>query len=454
MLRLLESKNYTNMPWKNGGGSTLEIVRFPETEPFDWRMSIATVGASGPFSAFPGVDRFITALGGSTLSLHHETPSGPSTKVLEHFQPHEFAGEWATEGVLDGPAARDFNFMVRREFGSGRMQSVAFRSTENPVLHSKAPLFWIFCAQGPVQIHVSGRSTPVEIDEDDTLEVQPWAPGEEIEVRFRGQRNDAVVIVCEIFPHLPMARRKFKQDPRAHPAPHGKPEHLDDPDALLMVPAPEDFLPSPKKPLTRFQIWPQAGSALWASGMLLMMTIISILYWQKRIDWSASQAAIVDHGEWWRLVSALFVHGDLSHLLNNSWTFHLIGWVLRAYFRWTAFPLLALVLGVVSNGVTVAFYEPQMRVIGASGMIYGMVALWLTLYVYFDRQSPFTHRVIRTVGFAVMILFPQTYDAKTSYLAHGAGFIAGIGIGLATLPFFKKNEPNRIVEPPPHGPHS
>ncbi len=38
------------MPWKNGGGVTTEICVSPPSGAFDWRVSIATVNADGPFS--------------------------------------------------------------------------------------------------------------------------------------------------------------------------------------------------------------------------------------------------------------------------------------------------------------------------------------------------------------------------------------------------------------------
>ena len=47
-------------PWKNGGGCTTEIAIAPpgaSLDAFEWRISLATIAASGPFSAFPGVDR-------------------------------------------------------------------------------------------------------------------------------------------------------------------------------------------------------------------------------------------------------------------------------------------------------------------------------------------------------------------------------------------------------------
>ena len=45
------------MRWKNGAGWTSEILRAPDVDDWDWRLSIAEIEADAPFSAFPGVDR-------------------------------------------------------------------------------------------------------------------------------------------------------------------------------------------------------------------------------------------------------------------------------------------------------------------------------------------------------------------------------------------------------------
>jgi len=444
------------MPWKNGGGSTIEIVRDPELDQtatsgvplsseFNFRLSIATITASGPFSSFPGVDRTIIALGGAAVSLTHRKDSvGPEERIdLQPLVPHGFSGEMETHGTISGEAARDFNVMIARDFGRAAVATMRCTSTTTINARSTASVIYVFCVHGPVDVTVSGVSGPVTLDEDDTLEINPWDPGEEITIEGRSDRDDAAVFLVEIFPHQRYARRRSNPWASRPRTAEGRvvatpPESRSDAEP----PRPEDFVPTPPRPLTRFQIWPSPGSALWAAALMLAMTLVSAWHWRLRGDsglW-ASGESVLSRGEIHRLFTALFVHGDLSHLLNNAPIFLFFGYVLRAYFGRVAFPLLALLIGVLSNLVTIAIYDPTTRVIGASGMIYGMVAMWLTLYLYFDRQSPFAHRVMRTVGFSIMVMFPSTYEKTTSYLAHGAGFLIGIIIGLAALPFFKKNK--------------
>ncbi len=111
----LKAAQYRRMPWKNGLGETTEIAVFPmdaALESFDWRVSMARVSASGPFSVFPGIDRNLTVLTGGTLSLavngHAPMRLDPSSP------PFSFAGDAHTDATLTGGDLIDFNVMTRR----------------------------------------------------------------------------------------------------------------------------------------------------------------------------------------------------------------------------------------------------------------------------------------------------------------------------------------------------
>jgi environmental stress-induced protein Ves len=101
-------------PWKNGGGTTREIVCQPPgagMDSFDWRVSIATIAAAGPFSAFPGVDRVIVLLDGADVRLFG---GGIDHRLDTPGVPFAFPGDVALGCELLGGASTDFNVMVRR----------------------------------------------------------------------------------------------------------------------------------------------------------------------------------------------------------------------------------------------------------------------------------------------------------------------------------------------------
>jgi environmental stress-induced protein Ves len=104
------------MPWKNGGGVTTEIFACPPSGDFNWRVSIATVNADGPFSKFNGYERHIMTLSGEGMVLDIE---GSGKFTLEPLRPLTFSGDAQVHGSLLRETVLDFNLIVRRNFGHG-----------------------------------------------------------------------------------------------------------------------------------------------------------------------------------------------------------------------------------------------------------------------------------------------------------------------------------------------
>ncbi|WP_420002626.1 HutD family protein [Arenibacterium sp. LLYu02] len=111
-------------PWKNGGGQTAEVLCVPtgsDLESFDWRISTARVGQSGPFSRFVGIDRVLTILEGGAIRL--QFASGLVVDLAQSSAPLSFSGEDACEAELLGEALLDLNLMVRRPLEGAILRS-------------------------------------------------------------------------------------------------------------------------------------------------------------------------------------------------------------------------------------------------------------------------------------------------------------------------------------------
>lgn len=121
--RVLRSRDYHRMPWKNGGGTTTEIWKQVSLAgDMLWRLSIADVASDGPFSEFPGIDRWIMVIDGKGMEL---TIDGRGTHRLDRpFEPFAFPGDAKTNCRLIAGPIRDFNLMVARSFGSGSLRVV------------------------------------------------------------------------------------------------------------------------------------------------------------------------------------------------------------------------------------------------------------------------------------------------------------------------------------------
>jgi hypothetical protein len=116
-IKLYGAKDYHRMPWKNGGGSTLELLQDPAPDGgFNWRLSIADVATPGPFSTFEGIDRQIMLVGGHGMVLSFDQEA-PPVVISKPLRPQAFKGEWKTDCRLIDGAIQDFNVMVRRDWG-------------------------------------------------------------------------------------------------------------------------------------------------------------------------------------------------------------------------------------------------------------------------------------------------------------------------------------------------
>ena len=122
MIRLLNPIAYQRQPWKNGGGTTTEIVIHPEGagwNDFQWRVGIADIRQSGPFSSFPGIDRSIMLLDGAPGAGMTLAFDGTAVELAQG-EFFDFPGDAITHGTLRGSHVRDFNVMSRRSAFSHR----------------------------------------------------------------------------------------------------------------------------------------------------------------------------------------------------------------------------------------------------------------------------------------------------------------------------------------------
>ncbi|MDW9416237.1 HutD family protein [Sinorhizobium meliloti] len=157
MMRILRSSEYRHMPWKNGGGETVEIAVSPDRATiadFDWRISMATVATNGAFSIFPGIDRTLSILEGSGMTLAIE---GRQPKLLTTSDtPLTFPADVPTSATLvDGPVT-DLNVMTRRQALKHRVRRIHVEGSQ-PVTTSARDLV-LFCHLGSVALVTEGVS--------------------------------------------------------------------------------------------------------------------------------------------------------------------------------------------------------------------------------------------------------------------------------------------------------
>jgi uncharacterized protein len=112
-MHVLRESDYVTVPWKNGGGLTREILKVPPgAAAFDWRLSLATIAAPGPFSSFDGYDRTLVLVRGAGIELDFG-PHGQST-LRAPGQLASFDGAWPARCTLLEGASTDLNLIIAR----------------------------------------------------------------------------------------------------------------------------------------------------------------------------------------------------------------------------------------------------------------------------------------------------------------------------------------------------
>lgn len=166
-------------PWRNGGGVTRELASWPAGGDWAWRISVAEVSADGPFSHFPGVQRWFAVVQGDgvRLAINEEAHEVKGTSP-----PLEFDGAARVESWLLGGPTQDLNLMVQRHRACAVMTRLA------------APRRFTTAADGVFAVFSLGAPTSIRLRPgNDVADLPPhslaWAQlpeGSELEVASAG----------------------------------------------------------------------------------------------------------------------------------------------------------------------------------------------------------------------------------------------------------------------------
>jgi len=169
--------DYRVTQWKNGAGETLELLQelAPDSNGFLWRISIADVKASGFFSDYPGIDRQFMLIDGRGMVLDFGG-AAPAVAITKPLQPYSFMGEWKTECHLTKGPVKDFNLMVRRDWGSGKLMGFTMARGQRISL-SAAPLTIVHVLSGRIEcqdrIFDAGATLKLESDDPRRFGIVP-----------------------------------------------------------------------------------------------------------------------------------------------------------------------------------------------------------------------------------------------------------------------------------------
>jgi rhomboid protease GluP len=154
------------------------------------------------------------------------------------------------------------------------------------------------------------------------------------------------------------------------------------------------------------------------------------------LKWGGNFGPFTKDGEWWRLLTNIFLHGGLMHLLLNMYGLLFVGIFLEPMLGKTKYVLAYLATGILASIASIMWHEATLS-IGASGAIFGLYGIFLALMltkvfpVYFSKR--FMLSTLLFVGINIVLGFTGGIDNA----AHIGGLLSGFLIGLILTPILK-----------------
>ncbi|MEO5951747.1 MAG: rhomboid family intramembrane serine protease [Chloroflexia bacterium] len=144
-------------------------------------------------------------------------------------------------------------------------------------------------------------------------------------------------------------------------------------------------------------------------------------------------------GEWWRLITATFLHDGIVHIALNGFSLYMIGIEVEALFGRAQFIAIYAISGLAGSVAFFLFEEAPG--LGASGAIFGVFgalvvyyALNRSLFGAFGRKNFNVILIVLVGNIAFGYLINTTGIASVGNEAHIGGLIAGAAVGFVLCP--------------------
>jgi rhomboid protease GluP len=186
------------------------------------------------------------------------------------------------------------------------------------------------------------------------------------------------------------------------------------------------------------------------AGYVLVLVVVFLVQGRVAygVDWLSAGAldgAAVRDGEWWRVFTALTLHGDVAHLIANLFFGAVFGGCVGRYLGSGVAWVVILLAAGAGNALDLALLPSSHRAIGASTAVFTALGVVATLLwrAESSRASTWARRYAPLIGAAVLLAYIGTGDAGTDAVAHLTGFVAGLFAGA----FFDLRRPRWLQWP-------
>jgi rhomboid protease GluP len=149
------------------------------------------------------------------------------------------------------------------------------------------------------------------------------------------------------------------------------------------------------------------------------------------VKWGGNLADLTTRGEGWRLISSLFIHIGILHLVFNMYGLYFIGQLLEPMLGKPIFIAADLFSGVIASLISLWWHQDQVMVsAGASGAIFGLFGLFLFLLITDLIPRAIRDSLLKSVGIFVGYNLIMGMRGGVDNAAHmgglAGGFVAGV----------------------------
>lgn len=147
----------------------------------------------------------------------------------------------------------------------------------------------------------------------------------------------------------------------------------------------------------------------------------------KLVRWGSNAGQLTLHGQWWRLVTSMFIHGGLLHISFNMFALWQAGRLVERMFGSARFIALYMIAGVCGSLASVA-WNTHVNSVGASGAIFGIIGGLLAFIRRPDSGVPPT--IVKDLrgslgGFLLFNIAAGLVYPHTDNAAHIGGLVGG-----------------------------
>lgn len=160
---------------------------------------------------------------------------------------------------------------------------------------------------------------------------------------------------------------------------------------------------------------------------------------EQLIRWGANYGPLTIGGEYWRLVTAGFVHANILHIAFNMWGLWNLGRMSERLFGKWQTSLIYLLTGVGGALLSIAYNHHRLEV-GASGAIFGIAGAILAGIKFGDVAMSAAEKraTVSSLVLVIILNFGMGMGGNIDNMCHLGGFVAGLMVGLPLGAFTRK----------------